>query len=110
MPNNISIIIPCYRESNETLLNIIGDINGKFPQAEIILSDGSYNPETRQALAGMKNVQYTENPARIRSGGLNTGAKAASGDILLFLHADTILPENSYQILSVLDIEKYDYG
>lgn len=110
MSNNISVIIPCYRENNETLRNVIDDINGKFPQAEIIISDGSYNLKTRQALAEMKNVQYVENSARIRSGGLNTGARAASGGILLFLHADTILPENAFEILSELDTVKYTYG
>ena len=35
---------------------------------------------------------------------MNTGAAAAAGDILVFLHADTLLPENfSHQIVSALN-------
>lgn len=30
---------------------------------------------------------------------MNTGAKAASGNIFLFLHADTYLPENAHQLI-----------
>lgn len=43
--------------------------------------------------------QYTKviNSQRGRAVQMNMGAKACNGDILLFLHADTILPDNAFR-------------
>jgi rSAM/selenodomain-associated transferase 2 len=42
---------------------------------------------------------------------MNLGAKVAKGDILLFLHADTILPRNAlFSIIDLLKDEKYSAG
>ena len=37
--------------------------------------------------------------APLRSCQMNIGAKAATGDVLLFLHADCMLPEKSLQFM-----------
>ena len=61
------------------------------PQVEIIVADGGSADATR-ALAAPLADQVIEAP-RGRARQMNAGAAAAGGDALLFLHADTILPE-----------------
>ena len=78
MSNTLSIIIPTYHETDEDILSIISDINQKFPEVEIIISDGSYNSTTKKKLDGEKNVRYIENLHHIRSTGLNIGAGIAT--------------------------------
>ena len=61
------------------------------PAAEIIVADGGSTDATRSLAAPLAD-QVIEAP-RGRARQMNAGAAAASGAVLLFLHADTILPE-----------------
>lgn len=87
---NISIIIPTLNEEkviDRTLSALVED-----PLLEIIIADGGSADQT-VALSEKKKVRIiTGPPGRGRQ--LNCGAKAATHDILLFLHCDTALPEN----------------
>lgn len=60
---------------------------------EVCLSDGGSGDHTMQ-LAYQLGLGWIEGPAQ-RGGQLNRGARATDGDLLLFLHADTALPENA---------------
>jgi len=57
---------------------------------EIIVVDGGSEDRTVEAARRSGAKVLSSPPGRARQ--LNTGAKEASGDILLFLHADTLLP------------------
>jgi cellulose synthase/poly-beta-1,6-N-acetylglucosamine synthase-like glycosyltransferase len=102
----ISIIIPCYNEERH-LLRIIEAITREI-NVEVIISDGGSKDQTpmiaSQLAQRFSNVKYVEglanfnvdhiNPClggKSRSQCQNIGASEASGDILLFLHADTVL-------------------
>lgn len=61
--------------------------------AEIVVVDGGSRDATR-ALAAPLADRVIEAP-RGRAAQMNAGARASRGDSLLFLHADTILPENA---------------
>ncbi|UCD31261.1 MAG: TIGR04283 family arsenosugar biosynthesis glycosyltransferase [Desulfobacterales bacterium] len=89
-PTRISIIIPAKNEADnlkQTLVNI-DSTDGK----EVILADGGSMDGTVHLAKclGLKIV----NSSPPKSKQMNEGALRASGDILLFLHADTRLPEN----------------
>ena len=84
----ISIIIPTLNESKNiqaTLASTQASTN-----VEIIVVDGGSRDDTVDIVEslGVKVIASYKNRARQ----MNAGAKNATGDILLFLHADTVLP------------------
>ncbi len=89
-PEQISVIIPAFNEADniaETLSSI-----GHRNNIEVIVVDGGSHDDTVfiSKTLGAKIIKGLIP----RSRQMNQGADEASGDILLFLHADTRLPEN----------------
>ena len=89
---SISIIIPVFNEINinlylERLLN-----NDSYENNEIIVVDG--NGTTTIDLIKYDNI-IKSTSIKGRANQMNKGANLASKDILLFLHADTILPKDA---------------
>jgi rSAM/selenodomain-associated transferase 2 len=86
----ISIIIPVLNEINSigNTLKVILPIS----DIEIIIVDGGSRDETVKFCEnlGLKVISSVKG----RSLQMNTGAKFATADILLFLHGDTLLPVN----------------
>ncbi len=64
---------------------------------EVIVSDGGSDDSTI-AQANPLADQLIEAP-RGRAKQMNAGANAASGELLLFLHADTLLPEHAVELI-----------
>lgn len=91
-----TIIIPTLNEAKfiQTTIQRIRDLN---ESAQIIVADGESSDKTVQ-LCQKAKVQVVFSK-RGRGSQCNAGAKKASGDILLFLHADTLLPENAFELL-----------
>ena len=82
--SKISIIIPCYKEG-DTLSKMEEQLRPYKKQAEILFADGGENHFSGE----YKVVPCLKGRAKQ----MNTAAKAASGDILFFLHCDSILPK-----------------
>ncbi|MCM0590755.1 MAG: TIGR04283 family arsenosugar biosynthesis glycosyltransferase [Gloeotrichia echinulata DVL01] len=84
----ISIIIPTLNEAG----NIKQAIASTQPSTniEVIVVDGGSQDDTREIAQSLGAKVISSSPGRAVQ--MNTGALAASGDILLFLHADTRLP------------------
>lgn len=96
----ISVIIPVFNEQNtinETLSRIFAH--------EIIVSD--CNNATNEAITARNIIKITSKQGR--SAQMNSGAKYATGDVLLFLHADTRLPENWHASIEK-SLQNTDYG
>ncbi|MBI3124021.1 MAG: TIGR04282 family arsenosugar biosynthesis glycosyltransferase [Ignavibacteriales bacterium] len=64
---------------------------------EIIIADGGSTDNTLEICKREKAILIIS--GRGRGCQLNKGAKAASGEILLFLHADTLLPDDAFILL-----------
>jgi uncharacterized protein len=84
----ISIVIPTLNEAG-SIAKVLASIHS-LPNVEIILVDGGSIDNTVK-IAQDLGVKVLSS-AKGRACQMNVGAKAATGEILLFLHADTILP------------------
>lgn len=96
----ISIIIPALNEA-ATIGRTLSRLGG-IDHLEVIVVDGGSTDETA-ALAESRGAKviYSEPGKAVQ---MNAGAASAVGDILLFLHADTLLPGGfSDQIVSALN-------
>ena len=85
--NNISVIIPALNEGEH-----IGDCiesAKKLNPLEIIVVDGDSSDRTREIAED--NGAFVTQSRRGRGVQMNAGASIAKGEILLFLHADTII-------------------
>ena len=86
----ISIVMPALNEAG-TIAKVLAHIH-PLPNVEVILVDGGSIDDTG-AIAARLGVRVIS-AAKGRAHQMNVGARAATGEILLFLHADTILPLN----------------
>ncbi len=85
----ISIIIPTFNE--ESTINQCLDTVVNIPGIEIIVADGGSTDRTVEIAGRHRDVKIATSPMG-RSIQMNKGTGYASGEILLFLHADCILP------------------
>jgi glycosyltransferase involved in cell wall biosynthesis len=84
---NLSIILPCLNES-QSLKNLIPTLKETYPDAEVIVvNDGSSDDSANIAQnAGAKVITH---PYSMGNGAaIKSGARAASGEILVFMDAD----------------------
>jgi len=97
---NVSVIIPALNEEQTigaTLRELI-----RLQPHEIIVVDGGSGDRTRE-IAEEFSVQVLPSE-RGRARQMNNGARRATGDWLLFLHADTKLPSSAFSdIANALD-------
>lgn len=92
----VSIIIPTLNEA-ETISSLLEQIQASQPH-EIIITDGGSTDDTT-ALAKATGAR-TISSQKGRAKQMNLGASSASGEFLLFLHADTIPPRDFHKIIS----------
>ena len=93
----LSVVIPVLNEAAgiEAALQALAPLRARG--VEVIVADGGSSDNTL-ALARALADQGVVAP-RGRALQMNAGAAAARGDALLFLHADTRLPENADQLV-----------
>ncbi len=99
----ISVIIPVYNEAKylEELLPYLQQ-KGKEYLLEIIVADAESNDKTREVCKKYQ-VARIECSEKNRAAQMNAGAKSAQGDILYFVHADTLPPQGfARQISQIL--------
>lgn len=87
----LSIIIPTLNEENYLPFLLESIKNQNFKDYEIIVADAGSKDKTLEIA---KNYGCKIVPGGLPAKGRNNGAKVAKGDLLLFLDADVILPDN----------------
>jgi rSAM/selenodomain-associated transferase 2 len=89
---NISVIIPVLNEEKHVAATL--QSLARLAPFEIIVVDGGSTDRTAELCQQFGVKVMVSGRGRARQ--MNSGAKAASGDILLFVHADTTLPNSAF--------------
>ena len=95
----VSVLIPAFDEARELphLLDHLATLPGRW---ETIVADcGSHDATPRIAAEHPFQPQIVEHTGG-RAAQLNAAARHATGDVLLFLHADSRLPRDAYASLA----------
>ncbi len=85
----LSIIVPMLNES-ESIAATLKRLRASAPDAEIIVVDGGSADGSPDAARGFCDILIRSPRGRARQ--LNAGAARASGEVLAFVHADTLVP------------------
>ena len=101
MKTGFSIIVPVLHEA-PGINDLIGHLRKlEFAeQSELIVVDGSEKEATRRAITEGKVHCIPSPPGRAIQ--MNAGAAVAAGDILIFLHADTRLPNDALRRIGLV--------
>ncbi len=115
----ISIVIPTLNEAahiQRTLGSIASQALSENLKVELLIADGGSTDDTPERIMEFFETNDTL-PVRMflsekgRAKQMNCGAHFASGDALLFLHADTQLGENALlELANVLENPKVEFG
>jgi glycosyltransferase involved in cell wall biosynthesis len=103
---HFSIIVPVLNEGDriKSLIEHLHNQGFKSPY-EVIVVDGDPQGGTVKAIQTEDVVTITTDKGRGRQ--MNAGAAVACGNILIFLHADTMLPDGALKKISRA-LEKQD--
>jgi rSAM/selenodomain-associated transferase 2 len=88
----ISVVIPTLDEQ-ATIEAAIASARATLDPCEVIVADGGSTDRTRE-LAVAAGAAVVDAPGT-RADAMNAGARGATGEAVLFLHADTTLPERA---------------
>lgn len=94
--SRVSVIIPARNEA-EHIAATLQSVHAGRPH-EIILVDGSSTDNTRAIAEAAGATVLQSKPGRARQ--MNVGAARATGNVFLFLHADTLLPDGWTHIVA----------
>jgi len=89
----LSVVIPALDEASN-LARLLPDLDRACPGAELLVVDGGSRDGTADVARRAPGVRLLASaPGRARQ--MNAGAHAATGGALLFLHADSWLPDGA---------------
>jgi glycosyltransferase involved in cell wall biosynthesis len=87
MINDFSVVIPAKNEA-ESLISLLPELRAQFPDAEIIVVNDGSNDDTEAVCVG-HGVSVFSHPYSMGNGAaIKTGARNASGQIVVFMDAD----------------------
>jgi rSAM/selenodomain-associated transferase 2 len=93
---HFSIIIPTFNEA-DNIQSCLLKLQPIRNWAEIIIADGGSTDNTIKLIAELADKVIISKKGRARQ--MNAGAKKATGNMLIFLHADTALPDNALDLI-----------
>ena len=93
----LSVVIPALNEARAIGATLAALAPLRARGHEVIVVDGGSSDGTAELAAGWCDRVLTAPPGRALQ--MNAGARAASGDVLLFLHADTRLPPRADELV-----------
>ena len=94
---HLSIVIPALNEAGSIVATLARLQRMRDKGSEVILVDGGSRDATKALARALVDHVIDSRPGRAIQ--MNQGAAAATGEALLFLHADSLLPEGADQLI-----------
>jgi len=91
----ISVIIPALNEARG-ILSCLDSVKTQQGEFELIVADGGSIDGTVEVVQPHARVIHSRQGRAIQ---MNSGARQATGDVFLFLHADSCLPPSGFLLL-----------
>jgi len=107
MKPQLSIIIPVVNEAEHLAVRLQA-LQALRNRCQLLLVDGGSDDDSAKIAEPLVN-QILHSP-RGRARQMNCGADQAQGDVLLFLHADTRLPDNVLNLILQAVADGYQWG
>jgi rSAM/selenodomain-associated transferase 2 len=104
---NFSIIIPTLDEA-QVIVNCLMELQPLRDCCEIIVVDGGSTDNTKRLAQPFADKVMSS--AKGRAIQMNIGAESAEGDVLIFLHADTFLPDDALSQITQARNNKARWG
>lgn len=95
---SVAVVIPALDEAGN-LARLLPDLRARWPGAPVVVADGGSADHTAEVVARYAGVRRVVAP-RGRARQMNAGARVAGGDAMLFLHADTLLPDDALEAVA----------
>jgi rSAM/selenodomain-associated transferase 2 len=94
-PHKVSVIIPALNEEG-TIFSTLQSVQRDGPH-EVVVVDGGSRDKTSQIAGDSGARVISSKPGRAKQ--MNAGVAKATGTVLLFLHADTVLPPSWHRLV-----------
>lgn len=95
--DKVSIIVPTFNEADNIVATLQPLQSLRQQGHEIIIADGGSDDVTIKLARPL--ADHIIDSAKGRARQMNSGAQQAGGDVLLFLHADTLLPSRAVELI-----------
>ena len=98
-PSSLSVVFVTYN-SAQTIGEALHSVERHLPGAEIIVVDNGSTDETLQVVRASASVRVVEGHGNVGFGtGVNLGAHAAAGDLLIVLNPDATIVQGDIKLL-----------
>lgn len=105
MKNKMSIVIPAKNES-ESLVSLLPKLQACQPDAEIVVVNDGSTDDTKQICEAAGVVVVSHPYSKGNGAAIKSGARAASGDLLVFMDADGQHRPEDIEVL----LDKFNQG
>ncbi len=103
-----TIVIPILNEETKIQACLMQLQGFRVKGIEVIVVDGGSVDKTPQLVEGLCDQFVSAVPCRAVQ--MNAGARQARGEIILFLHVDTQLPEDFLEIINSIETDNHCWG